>query len=434
MYFGMKKKNLEIMKTQRIENNYFDRFRKLLTEKKGVLLTIFLVFALQVSAKHKHWGPSFGYHHKHHYVYYPKQNFYYDPYLATYIVYENGYWIRQFEPPTLLTRININVLPHVDIEIASFTPQTYNYVHRHRYRLIYLCAPSTAFYVFRMPTRYDYSIRPYDYCYHDHPGRRGRGHAYGHYKHGHDHDIVYYNPNFYHERHYYPKAPRGRTPYYAFNGRPNDYDHYRGNHNQRGPKNDGFNYRPKEKPETNWKNNPGYMKPSRGSRPDVFNSPKSMKNAPGKNQMGAPGRNTGPKKNEQNRGPEKQKAVTPKRSQQQEKPIQSNVEWEKNKRTNQPKNDQRMKNDRPAEQQYRQPEMKREQPQQQEMRRQENRPEPRQQEMRRPEQRQEPRQAQPQGRQEIRNNIPQSRPAPQQRGGGGQQMKQRGGSPKGKGN
>ena len=171
--------------------------------RNALILAVFLVIGLTASAK-PHYGPSFGYHN-HHYVYYPKQNFYYDPFVGTYIVYERGVWVRQLEPPRLLARININILPHVDIYVDSFYPYYYNHEHRYRYRLIYMVAPSTTFYVFRLPQRYDFTISPYEYY---------RPHRH----------IVYYNPNVYYHRHKYPRGHayghykhRVNRNYYVYN-------------------------------------------------------------------------------------------------------------------------------------------------------------------------------------------------------------------------
>jgi len=180
-----------------------------LLARNGLLLALFLVIGIAASAKPKYFGPSFGYHH-HHYVYYPKQNFYYDPYVGTYVVYERGVWVRQLTPPRLLLNININVLPHVDVYEDTYYPHHLNHEHRHKYRLIYLVAPSTTFYVFRMPRRYDFTITPYTY-YHGRPPRH----------------IAYYNPNYYCHRDKYPYGYRHgkghayghdkHRPYYAYN-------------------------------------------------------------------------------------------------------------------------------------------------------------------------------------------------------------------------
>src|SRR6218665_1405217 len=208
-----------------------DGFQPLVhTVRNGLMLMFFLVIALTASAKHQHFGPSFGYHN-HHYVYYPKQNFYYDPYIGTYVVYEEGVWIRQLEPPRLLTKININILPHVDVYVDSYYPQYYNHEHRHKYRLIYLVAPSTTFYVFRMPRRYDFTITPYTYyrpqrhivfynpnyyCHRDkYPRGPGNGHAYGHYKHR---PYYAYNSPYHHD--YKHPVPFKAKPHHNNNGGP----------------------------------------------------------------------------------------------------------------------------------------------------------------------------------------------------------------------
>lgn len=189
-------------------------------------VVLFVCLASGAFAKPPRWAPAFGYHKKHHYVYYPKQNFYYDPFLGTYIVLERGVWVRQVRPPRLFASININVLPHVDLYIASYHPYYYNDDHCDRYYLVSALAPPSEFYVYRHPRRYDFSITPYHYRprpnvsvaitfynpnyylhpeYGNHPHYHGKhhgkhhgnGHAYGHYKHNKGHHDGWYGDDHY---------------------------------------------------------------------------------------------------------------------------------------------------------------------------------------------------------------------------------------------
>jgi hypothetical protein len=299
-----------------------------------IILAVFLIAGLTASAK-PHYGPSFGYHH-HHYVYYPKQNFYYDPFVGTYIVYERGVWVRQLAPPRLLARININILPHVDVYVDSFYPEYYNYEHRHTYRLIYLVAPSTTFYVFRLPQRYDFTISPYEYYT------------------PHRHIVYYYNPNYYYHR---DKYPRGNAyghykhhvnrNYYAYNHR------YPSGHGNGGP---GFN----------GVGNPARMKSHHGDHPAPFGRPghggayKKQDSRPfgtmpqHKNGGAKKGNNNGPQMTPQHRGGGGKPGKGGNRNvsvQEQQTPNNGNGNWQRP-GGNREQNMQKEKNARPMEQNY----------------------------------------------------------------------------------
>jgi hypothetical protein len=216
------------------------------TWKHMMVIGILTTFLFPATV-HAHYGSTmFGIYKNHHYVYYPKQNFYYDPFAGNYIVVENGVWVRQLRPPRVFTRININVLPHVDVYVDSYYPYYENENHRYRYRIMRYMTPSASFYAFRLPVRYDFSITAYEfyepethivfvnydpnlYC---HPHHHGRGHAYGHYK----------NKHHGHDDHYY--AGYGR-PYP--NQRPNGHGHHN-NGNNNGGRHPGDFHKPDNKP------------------------------------------------------------------------------------------------------------------------------------------------------------------------------------------
>jgi len=151
------------------------------------------------------------YRNNHQYVYYPKQNFYYDPMFGQYIYVENGVWVREPYPPKLLRRININVLPHTDLYMTSMFPYHYNAEHRRTYHLMIVLTPSTTFYAFRMPYRYDFSIGAYTYY---RPVERFA--------------IVDYNPNYYCHPHANPHRyhEHDNYGYLMVFAERNDYPHH----------------------------------------------------------------------------------------------------------------------------------------------------------------------------------------------------------------
>lgn len=186
------------------------------------------------------------YQHPHQYVYYPKQNFYYDPVFGQYIVVENGVWVRQPYPPRLLRKININILPHTDIYMTTMYPYRYNAEHRRRFHLMAVLTPSTAFYAFKMPNRYDFTIgASVYYCspsvdvvfvdynpnYYCHPFAVPPGHRrHHHYDDPYNYLVVYARNDYYdfhhmphpYYNHYYGRPGHER---YAFGPERRDYDH-----------------------------------------------------------------------------------------------------------------------------------------------------------------------------------------------------------------
>lgn len=203
------------------------------------------------------------YKHPHQYVYYPKQNFYYDPMFGQYFVVEDGVWVRQPYPPRLLRKININVLPHTDIYMTTMYPYHYNAEHRRTYHLMAVLTPSTAFYAFKMPNRYDFSIGPYVYyCrpavqiafveynpnYYCHPfvGRPHRHHGPDRYGY-----LTVYARNDYYYYHHIPNPHPFRPPYHYGHPGPPRYAYGPERHNNpynghpyKGHPNDNRRYQP----------------------------------------------------------------------------------------------------------------------------------------------------------------------------------------------
>ena len=262
------------------------RTQKIVFLRKLASVMLFVCLTTGAFAKPPHWAPAFGYHKKHHYVYYPKQNFYYDPYLGTYIVYERGVWVRQVSPPRIFASININILPHVDLHIASFYPYYYNEEHCHRDYLVSALAPPTEYYVYRYPRRHDFSITPYayyrpnpnveisvafynpnyylhpEYGPHPHHPGKGHGHAYGHYKHG----------------DWYGYDHRGGPPHHGDWDR--DPGHGKGHYEH------GKQRPPVNRPPDKWESPNSHAKGSQPKRPDLFkgdpNPDRNKQQGPGK--------------------------------------------------------------------------------------------------------------------------------------------------------
>lgn len=193
--------------------------------KHFLVIGITCAFLFPATVQAHNGATMFGIYKHHHYVYYPKQNFYYDPFACNYVVVENGVWIRQVTPPRLFTRINVNVLPHVDVYVDSYYPYEDNNRHKHTYRVVRYMTPESSFYAFKLPVRYDFSITAYQYYeprphivfvdynpnYYRHPHHgHGRGHAYGHYKH---HDMAWNDHHDYgHYPHHNDHKPFGHHP------------------------------------------------------------------------------------------------------------------------------------------------------------------------------------------------------------------------------
>ena len=246
------------------------------------------------------------YKNNHQYVYYPKQNFYYDPMFGHYIYVENGTWIREPYPPKLLRKININILPHTDIYMTTLFPYHYNAEHRRTYHLLAVLTPSTSFYAFRMPNRYDFSIGAYTY-----------------YKPMVSIEIVDYDPNYY--CHPYARSHRHHEHDnydYLFAVSMYNHDHdrfrpYESNHNEfvyaksHGPNshhdNRGYNRSPNhhESHQTHdpWdvyrqENQHGHNEPMRN--PGGFHEQRNQQNSPmhgQKSESGNGGHKQGPQQN-----------------------------------------------------------------------------------------------------------------------------------------
>jgi len=246
------------------------RTQQIVFLRKLTSVVLFVCLASGAFAKPPHWAPAFGYHKKHHYVYYPKQNFYYDPFLGTYIVHEHGVWVRQVRPPRLFVGININILPHVDLYVASYRPYEYNEEHCHRYFLVRELAPPSEFYVYRHPRRYDFSITPYAYYHPDpnleiavvfynpnhylyrEPERHHHGHAYGHYKH---HDKWYGDKDWYgspHHDDWYGESGHGKEDGKGHN------------------KHDDYHHAPVNRPPDKWQSPNSHAPSNEPKRPDLF--------------------------------------------------------------------------------------------------------------------------------------------------------------------
>lgn len=200
-----------------------------------IILSVF-VFPPTLRAGNKSKG-----NYKHHqYVYYPKQNFYYDPYASNYIIVEKGVWRRQVQPPQAVARININVLPHVDVYVDSYEPYKANKRHKQKFSLMRYMSPPTTFYVYRLPLSYDFSITAYQYY-------RPAGNVV----------FVNYDPN----QHHYHGYGRNHGPHPDF--------HFDGPHGPKGygPKGHG----PKEHGNGSWNNgnkhNPGDFH-QKGNKPN----------------------------------------------------------------------------------------------------------------------------------------------------------------------
>lgn len=253
-----------------------------------MVIGILTTFLFPAAAHAKYSKTMFGIYKNHHYVYYPKQNFYYDPFSSNYIVVENGVWVRQLRPPRLFTRININVLPHVDVYVDSYYPNYDNGMHKHRYRLMRYMTPDASYYAFKLPVRYDFSITAYQfyeprphivfvdynpnyYC-HPHKGH-GKGHGYGHYKH---HDMAWNDDH--HDHHDYNHHPYPNHGNGHGNGHPT-YGNNNGNHHP------GDFHKPDNKPHS-WPSN-GNGNQHEGKHPGDFH----QKNE--KQQQPAVGRNPG---------------------------------------------------------------------------------------------------------------------------------------------
>ncbi len=251
--------------------------------KSAAIVFILSAFAFPAAGQAHYKSTMFGLYNNHHYVYYPKQNFYYDPYAYNYVVVEDGIWVRQVEPPSAFAEININVLPHVDVHVDSYQPYQDNKRHKHKYRLVRYMSPSNDFYVSVFPLRFDFSITPYQYYrpaehvvfvnynpnLYYHPGR---GHAYGHGKHPNFHNHGNHN-NYYRDNH----GPKGHgNSNHGNNHNPGDF-------HQKGKQPNGSGNWGK-KPDQNHNNNkrPGDFHQNKGNDrgPGDFH----QKNAPEKNQ------------------------------------------------------------------------------------------------------------------------------------------------------
>lgn len=105
---------------------------------------------------------------EHSYVFFPKQDMYFDEEHHNYICKDDdGEWKRSQHVPTRFSTINIAVLPHVHIKEKTLFPNFQNEKHKHNTRFIIYLFPYDEFFLSKHPNRHKRDDEDDEFYFHE---------------------------------------------------------------------------------------------------------------------------------------------------------------------------------------------------------------------------------------------------------------------------